>query len=290
MIWKKICLLLLIVVTAQAGVFDGRYPSARATAMSEAFVAVANDVWAAYYNPAGLAELNSYQFGSAVQRPFNQSFMSNSFFAAALPLPGSFGSAALTMEFYGLKYQGRSMISETTTTLSHGFYLLKDIQSTLALGYNLRWYHLSLGESVEGRELGSSGTLGVDVGLQAALFYRTYLGVYAYNLNAPKLGSQLKHELPQRLVIGAAYRPVTGLMTTLNFDKTVGFDTFLEGGFEFEPAPWLALRVGASTSPNRFSAGFGINYHGIHLDYSFRNHPVLPETHKIGLMYQFGNK
>jgi len=278
--------LLLMLTFLRAGVFDSRYPSARATGMSEAYTAAANDVWASYYNPAGLSQVDKFQFASALQRPFGQTFFSNSFFAAAMPLPEGYGSASLTFEAYGVKYQGVNISSENTATLSHGFYLLNDIHSSLAFGYNLRYYHWSLAKSVGGLDLGSAGTFGLDFGLQAALYHRTYAGIYVYNVNAPSLGAETKHDLPQRVAAGAAYKPVTGLLTSITFDKTLGYDMQILGGFEFVPVKWLALRLGAGTDPNSFSAGIGLNYLGFHIDYSFHSHPVLPETHKFGLIYQ----
>ncbi len=285
--FKLLIILLLSALTfSRAGVFDSRYPSARATAMSEAFVAAANDVWASYYNPAGLAQVDKFQFASAFQRPFGRTFFSNSFFAAAMPLPGKYGSASLVFESYGVKYQGVDLSSEYTATFSHGFYLLNDIHSSLSFGYNLRYYHWSLANSVGGLDLGSAGAFGLDLGLQASLYQRTYVGVYVCNVNAPTLGVETKHDLPQRITAGAAYRPVTGLITSISFDKTLGYDMQIHGGFEFLPVEWLALRLGAGTDPNRFSAGIGLNYFGFSFDYSFISHPVLPETHKFGLIYQ----
>ncbi len=288
---KKKTVLLIIFLGLQglyAGLFDGRYPSARATAMSDAYVAVTGDVWSTYYNPAGLARLHSYQVASAAQRPFNRTFFNNAFFGAAAPLPGAFGTFAVAFETFGVTYNGNNLSDEITLTMSHGFYLMQDIHSSLAFGYNLKYYHWTLGQSVGGLDLGSGNAFGVDAGLQASVYERTFVGVYVYNLNAPTMGSSTKHDLPQRIVVGAAYIPVTGITTSIAFDKTIGFDTQLQGGFEFLPVRWLALRLGASTEPNRFTAGIGINYRGVHLDYSFQTHPVLPETHKFSLMYQFG--
>ncbi|HID37933.1 MAG TPA: hypothetical protein EYP36_00255 [Calditrichaeota bacterium] len=170
--------------------------------------------------------------------------------------------------------------------MSHAFYLLNDIHSSLSFGYNLKYYHWNLANSVEGLELGSAGTFGLDLGMQASLYQRTWVGVYVYNVNAPTLGAAMKHDLPQRIVAGAAYRPVSGLTTSIAFDKTIGYDMQMQGGFEFQPVKWLALRLGGSTDPNRFSAGLGLNYFGFRFDYSFHSHPVLPETHKFGISYQ----
>ena len=284
---------LLVTVFSQslrAGVFDNRYPSAQAAAMSNATVALIGDVWAPYYNPAGLANINGIQVASAVQRLFNQPFLQNAFFGAAMPLPGKYGAIAVNFEFFGVKYSGSTLSRENTFTISHGFYLMNDIHSSLSFGYNLRYYYWDLGQSVENRSLGSASAFGLDLGLQGTLYHRIFGGVYAYNINAPTMGKYTKHDLPQRIVVGAGYRPISSVTTTISLDKTIGFDTQVLGGFEFRPIPWLALRVGAGTQPNRISAGFGIRFKGFVLDYSFRNHPVLPETHKIGLMYFFGKQ
>ncbi len=81
---------------AWAGLFDDRYPSARATAMGGSAVAVANDVWAAYYNPAGLAQINQIAVGTSYVRLFNVSFFSNFFGSAVYPLPHKYGATAVS--------------------------------------------------------------------------------------------------------------------------------------------------------------------------------------------------
>lgn len=280
-------LFLLLIRFSTAGVFDDRYPSVRATGMSNAYVAVANDVWAAYYNPAGLAQLENYEAGFTYQKPFNMSFFKNVFLSAAMPLPQKYGTMGVSFENFGVEYGGDWLSSEYTATLSHGFYLLNDIHSSLSFGYNLSYYYWKLAESVGGIDLGSAGTFGLSVGLQASLYTRTYIGVYVYNINTPKIGSETLHELPQRIVIGAAYRPFTGVTTSLTINRTVGYETQVEGGFEFYVIKYLNFRLGSSTQPNRFSAGFGLHYLGIQIDYAFRNHPVLAETHQFGIIYHF---
>lgn len=280
-------ILLLLIRFSTAGVFADRYPSVRATGMSNAYVAVANDVWAAYYNPAGLAQLKNYEAGFTYQKPFNLSFFKNVFLSAAVPLPQKYGTMGVSFENFGVEYGGDWLSSEYTATLSHGFYLLNDIHSSLSFGYNLSYYYWKLAESVGGIDLGSAGTFGLSVGLQASLYTRTHIGVYVYNINTPKIGAETLHELPQRIVVGAAYRPFTGLTTSLTMNRIVGYETQVEGGFEFYVLKYLSFRLGASTQPNRFSAGFGLRSLGIQIDYAFRNHPILAETHQFGIIYHF---
>ena len=82
-----ILLLALLLKQSTAGIFDERYPSPRATAMSGSFVALANDVWAPYYNPAGLAMVDNYAAGVSYQNPYNLAYFNNYFLSAAAPLP-----------------------------------------------------------------------------------------------------------------------------------------------------------------------------------------------------------
>ena len=271
-----------------AGLFDDRYPSARATAMSDAFVAVSNDVWAAYYNPAGLATVENYNFGLSYQAPYNLPFFKNYFLSGTAPLPSDFGTVGISVQNFGVSYLGNNLSGEYTFALSHGFYLMNDIHSSLSAGYNLKYYYWELGESVGGLDLGSGGTVGVDLAFQASLYGRTYVGIYFLNINAPNIGEITKHDLPQRIVIGAAYRPQNEITTSLAMNKTIGLDTQIEGGFEFQIIEMLALRLGVSTDPNRFSGGFGLNYQNIYFDYAIRTHPVLSETHQFGLSYILG--
>ncbi len=280
-----IFMVLLLGRSVQGGLFDDRLPSARATAMSNAVVALNGDVWSAYYNPAALSGVEHFQIGASYQIPYNLSFFRNYFVSGVIPT--GYGTAAVTMQNFGVKYQGNDLSSEYTFGISHGFYLLKDIHSTLAAGYNLKYYHWSLGESVEGLELGSGSAFGLDIGLQGSIYSRTYLGLYILNINTPQIGALTKYDLPQRIVAGLAYQPITDLVTAISFNKTVGFDIQVEGGFEYQIIPMLALRLGVSTSPNRFSGGVGFLYENIRFDYALRTHPVLAETHQFGLSYAF---
>ncbi len=284
---KFIFILIGLYSLAQAGAFDDRYPSARASGMSNAFVAVANDAWASYYNPAGLAQISERQLGLAYQRPFGYSFFNAVFGSVVLPLSARYGSAGIMVDNFGVNYEGESLSQETTVGFSHGFYLLNDIHTSLSVGYNLKYYYWRLGESVDGRNLGSAGALGMDIGLMASIYKRTFLGVYLYNFNSPTIGRGSNNELQRRIVVGAAYRPYSALTTSISVNKTIGLEPQVEAGFEFNLYEVLDLRLGASTQPNRFSAGLGIKYAGFRLDYSFRNHPTLAETHSFSMMYAF---
>lgn len=283
-----ILLMLLLIQFSLAGLFDDRYPSARTTAMGGSGVAVANDVWAAYYNPAGLSRLNQPVVGTSYLRLFNVSFLHNFFGAAAYPLPGKYGTASITLQYFGVNYEGNDLSGEYTLAFSHGFYLLKDLNSSLSFGYSLKAYHWTLGESLEWGDLGSATTFGLDVGLLASIYSRTYMGIYFLNLNNPQIGTYTQHDLPQRVVVGLAYQPYDGVTTSLDFNRTIGVgDMQVWGGAEFKIIKNLDLRFGGTTNPNRFSAGVGLHFAQFNINYAVVTHSELGETHQMGLIVTF---
>lgn len=280
--------LLFFSTVVHAGLFEDRYPGARYTAMGGAGAAVANDVWAAYYNPAGLSRVQSPVVGTSYLRLFNVSFLRNFFGAAAYPLPEKYGSVSVSFQYFGVNYQGTNISGEYTLALSHGFYLLRDIHSSLAFGYSLKIYNWSLGESLEFGDLGSASTFGLDVGLLASVYSRTYLGVYLLNVNNPQIGAFTKHDLPQRVVVGLAYQPYDGVTTSLDLNRTIGVgDMQLWGGAEFNVFRNLSLRFGGTTNPNRMSAGVGLHFAQFRLDYALLTHSELGETHQMGFAVEF---
>jgi len=271
-----------------AGLFDDRFPSPKIAAMGGSGVAIGSGVWASYYNPAALSQLSNIQIGSAYVRPFNLTFFNNFFGAGAYPLPKKYGTLSVSFQYFGVDYEGENLSGEYTFALSHGFYLLNDINSSLAFGYSLKGYSWTLGTSVEGVDLGSSTTIGIDVGFQAAVYSRTFVGVYFLNINAPQVGDITKHDLPQRIVAGLAYQPYSGVTTTLDFNRSLDADeTEVWGGAEFQVFDMLMLRFGGTTNPNRFTAGLGLNINKIRIDYALRTHSELGETHVFGVEYIF---
>ncbi len=277
--------LLLATPLLAGGVFTDRYPSARFAAMGGSGIAVSNDVWAPFYNPAGLSRLQNWEVGSAYSRMFSARFISNIFGAAALPLSSRYGTIGVGIEYFGVNYNGQNISGETTARISHGFYLLKDIHSSLAVGYSLNIYHWSLGNSPTLGNLGSATTLGLDVGLLATVYGRTSIGVTITNVNTPQVGALTPVDLPQRVIAGIAYEPYEGVVTSVDLNRQIGSDeTQMWAGGEISPTSFLKIRLGATRNPNRFTAGFGIHYRYFQLDYALITHSELGQSHMLNII------
>lgn len=258
-------------------------------------MATAADAWSYLVNPAGLSRLEGIEVVSGFYKPYGLSFYSNQLGILALPV-GKLGAVAIGYQGSSSEYFGNSLTSESAYSISHGFYLQKDIISTLSVGYTVNLYQIDYGQSAgpsgdgsDGINLGSGYGFGIDLGIQGSLHERSWIGLFAKNVNSPEMGSALSSSrLPRSLAVGFGYEPYYGLKTNfLIFQAIGGYKTQYRAGIEYRVTPWLIMRTGVNTEPNRIGFGFGINKWGLLMDYAFVSHPVLPETHQFSLGYSF---
>lgn len=277
-----LCVVVLLAGTAGArGFFDNLVLSPRARALGGAFVALSDDETAVFTNPAALSGQAGIAIYSSYVDLFGYDF--HQLASAAFAAPTGFGTIGIGGRTYGVEYQGEDLASEYGVVLAHGFTVMEDAHSSLALGYGLNLYGLTLGESVGGDDLGSASTFGLDVGVLGTLRGRTRFGFFAKNINNPKMGDPDAKDLPQWFTAGVCYSPYGGVRTCLELQKQDNEEIRGCAGMEFEIVEHFALRGGFQNQPNRLSVGFGTRWKHVRFDYSYTSHPVLPGTHHYGL-------
>ncbi len=284
-------LLAVLCVTCIAGaqlISNPNSPVVAAQGVGGAFTAAAIGVDAPFWNPAGLAFGGGTQGRFAYQQPWGVSFVTHLAAAGSTMLPRKAGGVAMTIQTLGTRDEGRSLASETEISASHGFLLQQDIHSSLAFGYSLKFINYSLGESVVGEsgssiDLGSSSTFGLDVGATAQLWDRFWLAGAMKNINHPQMGSSFKRDLPRMLSTGIAYSPYYGVRTTFDLERELEGESQFKGGIQANIAKPLDIRLGIISNPNSFSAGFGLHWKEMVLDYAMIYHPVLAPSHLFGL-------
>ena len=103
---------------------------------------------------------------------------------------------AVTIQKFGVNADQYSneLASEISISVSQGFHLLKDRNSTLSLGYNANYFILSQGSSAGTIGDGSNGLpgkkmygFGLDLGVLASLREKVVLGVFIKNINLRRL-------------------------------------------------------------------------------------------------------
>lgn len=307
---------LLAVASVMAQVATEAPPQGpRAAALAGTFVAVANDGWAVFHNPAGLARVKSLQaFGSYQVLPVTslKSAMGGVVYSTQKLLGTEKDYGTIGLFYEGLSSgvdasQSLSGHSETMSTemafgLSHGFNVLKDVRSSFALGYNLKLYYLDYGMSAGsdglgggGQDLGNTFNVGLDVGFMASLRDRIWIGAYLMNVNQPTVGTTgQQKELPQKLSGAVSYMPYDGVLTAVGIERSIGREARIKAATEIDIYEWkdtqLTGRFGLWSSPNVFTFGFGVRAMGLHCDYSILLHNVLSPTHQFGLLYDFSSK
>jgi hypothetical protein len=291
MLKRIVFLFLLLTVLTSAALSQvasyGVIPYPRSSAIGSGYAGIADDAGSAFFNPAGLALVTGIEGGVSYQRPYGLSFFND--FAGAIALPmDRYGTVALSAQNFSVNYQGNDLSAERVVGLSYGAILHRDIHTSIALGVTAKWLYWKLGDSVADPSesptiLGSASTLGLDVGVQASLWQRTRVGAAIVNFNNPTMGDPTPHDLPQIFRAGICYEPLDNVSTVIGAERILGQEVELSLGSEAWIFPELALRVGVTSNPNRFTAGFGVRVRQFQIDYAYLTHPELSGTHQVSI-------
>ncbi|MBI5805031.1 hypothetical protein HZA73_03195 [candidate division TA06 bacterium] len=247
----------------------------RANAMSGAYTSIADDIEAVRWNPAGLAQLDSWQASAYAKRLWGVAGLTNQTASLGRSF-GKWGGAAVSVQQVGCDLE-----SDQAVTLSHGF----GLNDQLSFGYNFNFYRIWQ------QDFGSAMTLGIDVGMMAKVYRTWKIGCFGHNLNHPSLGKIYQYDLPSGVSAGVSCIPFSGVTASAEAGKDVGKLTRYKFGAEY--GLWqdkLALRAGILSEGQLtlYDLGFGVNAGGILVGYAFEGgHQALPGTHQIGLGYKW---
>jgi len=297
--------------------------SARVTGLGRAYTAVADDVYATYYNPAGLATMDRKEFGTTYSRLLtglsDGSNIQNSFLAYAHPLAdGRDGTIGAAFNYFTLD----SLYRESSLFASYGRRLTReDRPDPIFGGFTAKILNRTLGGvGVASNSLSNTGVatntpdpvlqnnsrtnFDADFGLLWRVRPRWSLGLDVQHLLEPNVAfsSDQTDKLGRNVKLGGAYRtPFTVLSADADFvaapdgslDKIVAvaaekwLPTLLYGSF--------AVRAGigmGSRDYREISTGLSYKIHRMQIDYGF-GLPVgglasTSGTHRVGLTWRFG--
>ena len=266
---------------------------ARASALGGAFVAIADDATAGYWNPAGLPQISAAELVFMHNSWYQD--IKNEHLVLAFPVSNSialgFGVSYLD---YG-SFEGYTADDQPTGEYSANASVLS---SSGALQLNS---HLSIG--VTGKVLsekldGSSATgYAIDVGG----LYRT--SIVSVGFNFMNMGKGLRYEtdespLPRQLLLGLAvdlYDNRLRLASDLEIPNDHG--AAIHQGVEYCYENTVFLRSGyshdfSSTRPSGsggMTFGFGVKHSFGAVDYSYRPDDRMGDAHQISLKLSFRN-
>jgi hypothetical protein len=276
--------------------FNDILTGARPAGMGGAFVALADDVNALYWNPAGLTLSRHMQLGFMNAEelvPTGGSSVGTDFLGWTSG-HGEHGAAGLAFLRQGLS----DILQERTVSLSYGYAL----NPFTRVGANLKSLALTtrpVGRFFPDPALADSSTLGLDLGLIHVVTPQLRFGFLARNIGA-RLGTVLREDVHRTYRLGLAYKFYTELIdedylwftfdlfTKEDIDDQAGVKIRTGVGVEYQVTPWLALRAGADRG--FFTAGGGVTAFDLSLDYAFEQaREGVGNSQRISLTYRFGS-
>lgn len=289
---------------------------ARPMAMGGAFVGLADDEHAVYWNPAGLADTKNYitSFSHADQ----MEFVTYRFMALVAPLPWDNLGAGLT-----IIESGDDMLREFSAQLGVGYQY-----KTLSAGFGFKYRHSGFGkngfndsdyivfdpdEILAGRDLQVSGNgtgFGMDLGLLYrpndrvgfGLVYRDVVNSLTWDSENASTANPTRgtysENLPSELILGTSFKAFRSTTVVADYKPSLSseIDPALRVGMETGFMDVLYLRGGAEYRVNsfddeRYTAGVGLKTPSVaglrlRLDYAYLIDPLKP-SQRISIAIQF---
>ncbi|MCS7229844.1 MAG: hypothetical protein RMJ81_05845 [Candidatus Kryptonium sp.] len=263
--------ILIFILLFGSKVFGSENVGARAFAL-KSYVAVANDAWTIFYNPAGLANLKSRELSfSYIPAKFGLSELSEksiAFYEPSLPFKIGFGFKTFGFELY------KENIFKFS--IAYGFEIFN-------FGLNLCYNFVSI------KNYGKAGAFSADLGFFSRSLKSIRFGFVLKNLVADKIG-KAKERMPKEIEFGFAFLPYDNLIISASAHKEINFREGLKYGLEYTIANIVMLRFGLSNYPIQYSGGIGVKLSIFQFDYGVDNHQLLGLTHQITLTAKFERK
>jgi hypothetical protein len=262
------CFLLFAFCFSRAG--NENVPAgARSAGVSGASVCF-SDLWSAFHNQAGLADVKKISGGIYFENRFSISELAVKGFAIALPA-GESGTFALSGTYFGY-----SLYNEKKIGIGFG----KSFGSKLKAGIQLDYLSTFIAEGY-----GTRTALTGEAGILAEPVKNLWLGFHIYNPTQTKIADYADERIPVLMRIGAAYKFSEKVIVSVEDEKQVDADGSFKTGIEYHIAEPLYLRGGISTNPSMNSFGFGLKLGQFVFDAAASFHEVLGFTPHISLQY-----
>lgn len=265
-------IIFILFITINFSLIAQLSPGAKQISLSNSDVAMSNDVFSAFNNIAGLAQLNWREIGIYYSpAPFGLSELSNGYLAYIEPSSiGSFSFGAMTYGFELYRESG-FLIGYSNKIFNKFFY---------GISFNLH--------SVNIKNYGSDFAIYLNLGSLVYLTKDLRFGLFIENLNRASF-SEDEEQIPTVIHSGFSYDILKELSINICLEKDIRYKPSFQFGVDYDIIDNLSIRSGFSNNPSNYSAGIGINYSMFNLDYAVSSHNDLGLTHQFGLIINFGS-
>jgi len=272
--------------------------SARATGMGSAFTAVANDASAAYWNPAGLVDVD----GTVVAvhhtewpADINLDYANYTFSPTFIRGKVSLHARGLTMDPQVV----RTIFRQNGTgemfdagDMSFGLSYARYFTDKFSAGATVSWVHMGLADR-------SVNTFVTDFGLQYRIGIRGMtLGMAVQNIGAEVNFDERASKMPTVFKVGLAVDTYNAgphsVVTVGEFSRPSDNSERSNFGLEYAYNQFMFLRTGYNLNydADNFAAGAGIALQtsqstSIDVDYSFVDMDALGGVHRVSLGFRY---
>jgi hypothetical protein len=246
-------------------------PGAKQIAMSGSDVALSDDVFSLFNNPAGLAQFNWRELGIYYSpAPFGFKELANGYLGYTEPM--NFGSVGIGVMSYGY-----DLYKEVRILPGISFRYL----NKFFIGFTFNYHHVSI------PGYGSKSAYYLNAGLLIYLTSNLRTGFSYSNINRSSFTSK-DDPIPVIMKAGLSYNVISDFSLNAAMEKDIRYNLSLMSGINYDITENLSLRLGFANEPSKFSAGIGIHISYFSFDYAFFTHPDLGFTHQAGLIISFG--
>lgn len=291
--------LLPIHCLAQSGGQPGQFLSygvgGRALAMGGAYYGISDDASAAYWNPAGLAQVQRKELTTMQATLFQQNKLT--YFSYAHPTKGGSTFALSMAQLAGTGFENVDVVynpstNEPSAIISNGSF--NDQQQAMALSWGKGVTETVLfGMSVKQvtRKLAGSADnfKSLDLGTMKTMGAAYRLGLGIQNVFTMRTGDT-EDKLPVTIKMGNSLRLFKERLTlSTDVQKILNGDVDIRFGGEYWIARWFAFRFGLLGLPKiqETDFGFGLNFKSFSLDLAQGIHDLGSST-RFSASFRFG--
>jgi hypothetical protein len=269
---SKFLLTIFLFVLFRISLFCQYNPGARQIALANSDVGQADDVFSVFSNPGGLSQIRWREAGIYYSpAPFGFKELANGFLAYLEPFP--IGSAAIGIMTYGFELYREFRI---TAGFSYSY------RGKIFAGFSAGYYNVSI------KNYGSAGTFSADIG--GLIYINDFIrwGFSFQNVNHSTFAGY-DDQIPVILNTGISTDITRSFTFNAALEKDIRYNASFRFGFEYDLIQYLSIRTGFSNEPSRFTAGIGMKYSIVNLDYAVFTHNDLGLTHQAGLILKFSS-
>lgn len=248
------------------------YPvGARSAGVANASVTF-SDVWSAFHNQAGLAQMKNISAGAYIENKFLISDLSLKAFTIAVPT-SKVGTFALSATMFG-----GSLYNEKKVGVGYG----KKLGEKFSAGVQLDYLSTYIAENY-----GTRSSFAVELGILAEPIKNLKLGAHVFNPNRAKVAEYADERIPAILRFGASYKFSEKILISAEEEKDIDQKSVFKAGLEYHVVDAVYLRGGISSNPSLSTFGFGLKIKQVVIDMAASWHQELGFSPQFSLSYVF---